>query len=109
MAEKIRLVLTKNGWWQELEALINSQILPRQLAMDLRELVDSYYCNHIPPEATDTAIKLAKEHLSEGIIMNDTPYDVIVFVPDPDNKEGRRFFSLQKKFPRGTFKKLEEI
>jgi hypothetical protein len=109
MEKKIKLELTKNGWWQELEALINSQILPRQLAMDLRELVDSYYCNHIPPYASDATIQLAKKHLSDGIILNGTPYDIVVFVPDSDYTDGRKFFTLQKKFPRGAFKKLDEI
>ena len=96
------LRLTRVGYWQELEELTKKGSLPPEIGMLLKGLISAHFKKAIPPGADTRTIMLAKEYLSGGIVMIDSPiespYDVIVFRPDSGNEERlRTFFCLVPK------------
>lgn len=99
------IILSKDNWWSELADL---KELPGDLMMMLRGLVGATLTNCITPAATPHLILLAKKYLSDGISIDDRPYDIMVYVPD-DIEKGRHFFALIPAWPNGELKRLSEL
>lgn len=103
------LQLTSSNYWQELETLAIEQ----RLANCLKSMISSMQDSTIEPTATDHLIRLAKKHLGSGIIISDSAgtkaYDVMVYVPDNNKDNRRRFFKLIAKHPDGKLYYLEQL
>jgi hypothetical protein len=108
------LKLTTADYWQELEKLAKEGTLPRVLAICLKSLVCSHINKSIPPQADPYTTRLAKGYLVGGIMISDSAgdslYDVMVFVPNPEEERTKRsFFRLVYKGNGGRLKYLDEI
>ncbi len=106
--------LTTTNYWQQLEGLRATQGVPVTLVDCLKGLVASHLHATIGPEATSRLIEQAKHYLKDGILLSDSVgdwlYDVMVFVPNGEEKTATRsFFRLIRKWPGGQLKYLEDI
>lgn len=117
MIEKQGLVLNERGRPQlglrddlrQIEPLDHDPyaLLPNELVSLLASLINATLHNLIPPDATSRLIKLAKQHLNDGIWLGDQYYQVMVYTPD-DKEHGRRLFTMVKAYPGGKLAFLRE-
>jgi hypothetical protein len=108
------LRLTRADWWQELEKLRTTYGLPTPLVDCMKSLVSAHLTSTIPPEATPHLVRLAKEHLSGGVLLSDSDsdnlYAVMVWVPDPGKEEGKMSrFWLVRAWPDGKLRNLTDL
>lgn len=104
--------LTEN-FFTELQELGTAGTLPLELSGLLRSMIANQKRCMVPETATPTRIRLAKQHLGNGVRIKTKEgfrwYNLVVFVPDPGSIERRSFFLLQPRYPGGTVKRLEEL
>jgi hypothetical protein len=107
------LNLTTANYWQQLEELATSGKMPRDLTDTLKSLVSSHIGNAIGPEAKYPVVRMAREHLKDGILLIDSAgellYDVVVFLPDKPDDDMRNFFYLVRRWPGGQLHYLESL
>jgi hypothetical protein len=111
MSERKRIQLT-DRFWQELEDMGNNGVLPLELARHLREVIHCHYRRTIQPMATASLIAMAKEHLSDGIVIHrissEDRWQLLIYTPD-NPETHRTFFVLAPNYPYGQLKRLSEI
>ncbi len=107
------IVLTTSGYWDELEKLFMEGKMTREAANTLKALINSERSHTIPPTVTLHLIQQIKACASDGILLKDSAlellYQVIVYVPDSENKEGRQFVSLMRMYPGENMRRLDEL
>ena len=109
------LLLTTANYWKEIDQHMTDKLIPTDLGMCLRALIGSHLHVTIPPEALPRLVQFAKDYLADGIVlrnhlMQDEPYDIMVFVPDNGQKEKlRSFFRLIPRWRGGRLRYLTEI
>ncbi len=111
------LKLSRENYWQELEAMRKDGTLPLEVVDTLKSLISSHFNHTFGPEARGRVLAMVREHLKGGIFFSDTNrhggiteslHDVGVVVPD-DLVKGRSFFILLPKYPGGTVMRLGEF
>lgn len=98
------IILSKENWWSDL-ACVN---LPSELVLSLRGVIGNYKGKCYQETVTSGLIKLAKEHLSEGLLIGGESFDVVVCVPK-NKEEGRFFFTLIPRWQDCELKRLSEF
>lgn len=91
-------------YWNNLDNLD----IPHELRILLRGIIGCHLSSSIMPAANAREVRLAQEHLSQGIWIDERPHTVMVFVP-VDPVAYRSFFALMPGWPNGTLRRLEEI
>ncbi|GEM_PF-5183606 len=96
--------ISREDWWKEL----GERNLPEELVALLRGLVNTFFRDVCKPTATPALITLARQHLSGGLVIDNSPYEICIWVPQ-NERTHKHIFVLVPSCPNATLRRLIEF
>jgi len=102
------LKFTSEHWRKEIDTLRKEGTIPEGFCFLLMDLIGAFLRNLIRPTVENNHITFLKEHLQDGIMIDEVPYEFAIYVPY-DLKTHRQFVDLIRSYPNGRLVLLKDL